>query len=69
MTWDGANLWALVGSSPQAVVRIDVNAARVVATFVVPDSSVQWQGIAAVGSQLFLVGRSGATGVLVGVSP
>jgi hypothetical protein len=68
MTWDGANLWALVGSSPQAVIRIDVNAARAVATFAVPDNSVQWQGIAAVGSQLFLIGRSGATGVLVGVS-
>jgi len=69
MTWDGANLWAIAGFSPQVVIRIDVNAAAAAATYIVPDTSVQWQGIAAVGSQLFLVGSKAGEGVLINVSP
>jgi hypothetical protein len=35
----------------------------------VPDASVNWQGIAAVGTQLFLVGEKSGDGVLIGVTP
>ena len=70
MTFDGASLWAILGFPPQQVIaRIDVNTARATATFAAPDATVEWQGIAAVGSELFLVGRKDRAGVLIGVTP
>jgi hypothetical protein len=69
MTWDGANLWAIVSFSPPVVIRVDVNTATATATYAVPDATVEWQGIAAVGSHLFLVGRKSDKGVLINVSP
>lgn len=68
MTWDGTQLWGLIGGS-LGVVRIDPATNRAVATYEVPDASVEWQGIAAVGSRLYLIGRKDGAGVLVAATP
>jgi len=60
IAWDGTWLWGLAETSPPTVVRIDTTLSRAAATYSIPDESVQWYGIAVVGSQIFLVGRNSA---------
>jgi hypothetical protein len=72
MTFDGTSLWAISGGNvnDQAVLRIDPATAVVLQSFAMPDPSVDWRGIAAVGGRLFLVGEPYAdTGVLMEVEP
>ncbi len=71
MTWDGTNMWALAGSGlSTAIVQIDMTTFSALATYGTPDSAVDWQGIAAVGGNLFLIGRENANqGVLMEVTP
>jgi hypothetical protein len=71
MTWDGTNMWALADFGPSAaIVQIDMTTFSAVATYETPDSAVDWRGIAAVGGNLFLIGRDNANqGVLMEVSP
>jgi len=51
------------------VVRLDPATGRALATWVLPDDSVSWQGIAAVGGEIWVVGRINDEGVLVRVAP
>jgi hypothetical protein len=66
ITWDGSALWGLRGTR---LYRIDPLAGVVTATYLLPDESVEWQGVAAVNGELFAIGRSGNEGVLVSVAP
>ena len=70
MAWDGTHLWGLASSFPQVIVKINPNTAQSIGTFSIPDTSVQWYGIASVSTQLFLIGRNSTNdGVLIGVTP
>jgi hypothetical protein len=71
LTWDGTNLWALVGSGQNAlIVQIDVGTIKAIATYRNPDPTVEWRGIAAVNGNLFLLGEAGGNeGVLYEVTP
>jgi hypothetical protein len=66
LSWDGAALWGVADSS---LVRIDPDTAQATASFHIPDASVDWRGVAAVGSELFLLGEVAGRGVLIGVTP
>jgi hypothetical protein len=66
LTWDGTALWGLSGPR---LYRIDPVAGLVTATYELPDDSVDWRGAAAVNGEIFVIGRSGAEGVLVSVAP
>lgn len=61
LTWDdhGKSFWA-VGS--QGVYKIDPATMKVTATYQVPDTDVDWYGIAAVGTDLYLVGQAEVSG-------
>lgn len=69
IAWDGGHLWAIT-SYPQYVIQIDVEAFQAVATYQTPDSDIDWRGITAVGSHLYLAGKDFETdtGVLMKVS-
>lgn len=69
ITWDGSSVWAIVSSNPQTIIRVDVNSGIVTASYPVPDATVTWQGIAAVGPQFFLIGSKSNEGVLCQVTP
>jgi hypothetical protein len=69
MSFDGADLWGITGSFPQAVVQIDPIAAQVKATYSTPGGVERWVGIASVGSQLYLLGESSGEAVIVAVTP
>jgi hypothetical protein len=66
MAHDGTNLWGLQGFSGQAnVIRIDPATGISSGTFLVPDTSVGWRGVAVAAGQLFLVGiAQDGTGVI-----
>lgn len=71
MTWDGTHLWAIARiADPQVIIKIDVSTFKAVATYLTPDPLVEWRGIAAVGSSIFLVGNDlDNLGVLAEVTP
>jgi len=64
MTFAGSSLCGL-NVYGQSVVRIDPATGQVTGTFLIPDRSAYWRGIAAVGSQLFLLGDTGSEGALL----
>jgi hypothetical protein len=66
LSWDGSALWGLQGPK---LFRIDPLTGLVTATYALPDVSVEWRGVAAVNGELYVIGRSGADGVLVSVAP
>lgn len=70
LTWDGASLWAITGY-PQSVIQIDASTMKAIATYRVPDGQIEWQGIAAIDSSLFLIGDDyrNRAGVLIEVQP
>ncbi len=63
LTWDGTHLWAL--RSSRFVLRIDPLTFEVLETYLLPDYRDDWQGIAAVGDQLSVIGQRDDEGVLV----
>lgn len=67
MSFGGSSLWAL-NQDGQTVMRIDPATGQVVGTFLIPDRSANWRGIAAVGGQLFLLGDTGTQGALLSVA-
>ena len=70
LTFRGSELWGVTSAYPQAVVKIDPTTFTISATYTVPDLSVQWAGIAAVGTQLQLLGIiPGTGGVLQAINP
>jgi hypothetical protein len=66
LTWDGSALFGLQGTT---LYRIDPLTGLVTATYTLPDSTVEWYGVAAANGELWVVGRSGGDGVLVSVAP
>lgn len=65
MTMEGPRLWGLTSSVSPAVVRLDPTTGSVTGTFIVPDTTIQWRGIAAVPGTLFLRGTAADnTGVI-----
>lgn len=70
LTFRGTELWGVTSSYPQSVVKIDTSTFKVIDTYAVPDLSVQWAGIAVVGTQLQLLGIiPGTGGVLQAINP
>lgn len=70
LAFDGSVLWGLTEDSPRSVVRIHPLNGNADASFMVPDLTVEWYGIASVGGQLFLVGASAAgEGVIASFTP
>jgi hypothetical protein len=75
MVWDGTHMWGI--TDEQNVVRIDMSTFQAVATYDVPDVTVEWIGISYApasvggGNSLYLIGRDTTTGlgVLAEVSP
>lgn len=58
MAWDGSNFWALTRIAfPQVIVKIDGNTLQTLATYKTPNEMVDWRGIAAVGSNIYLIGE------------
>ena len=66
--FDGTHLWGVSGFGNQVILEIDPATATVSNTYSMPDTSVQWIGIAVVGSDLYLSGDSGGEGVIVRVT-
>ncbi|MCG8406668.1 MAG: hypothetical protein MI923_15845 [Phycisphaerales bacterium] len=66
---EGRFLWAIT-SYPQRIVQIDLETLLATATYEVPDSDIEWRGIAVVGSCLYLIGKDYRTnaGMLTKVS-
>ena len=60
MTFSGNELWGL-NEWNQTVVRIDPATAQITGTFAIPDRTVSWRAIAAVGDRLVLVGEGGTS--------
>lgn len=59
MTFAGSTLYAIhVGG--QSVMRIDPATGVVTGTFLIPDRSAYWRGIAAIGDRLYLLGEDSA---------
>jgi len=70
LTFKSTELWGLTSNFPQSVVKIDTSTFKVTDTYAVPDLSIQWSGIAAVGTQLHLLGIiPGTGGVLQAINP
>jgi hypothetical protein len=63
----GNELWGL-NTFMQSVIRIDAATGHVTGTFLIPDRSAQWTGIAAIGDQLFLIGQTQSQGALLVVA-
>jgi hypothetical protein len=69
MTFDGTNFWGVSGSGgSQVVIQFNPNA-QVLATYESPDNNINWIGIAAVAGQLYIVGESTGSGVIIAVTP
>lgn len=64
MSFSGNQLWAL-NAYGQTVMRIDPATGQVTGTFLIPDRSASWRGIAATGSQLFVLGDTGSEGAVL----
>jgi hypothetical protein len=58
LTFDGSNLWGLTQDQPPNLLRIDPASARATATYALPDPSIEWRGVAALGGELYLVGAT-----------
>ncbi len=73
LTWDGASLWSLSGRSNASIAKIDPVSLKAVETYRGPDPDIHWEGIAAVGSDLYLLGtdrdKSDNKGVIFQVTP
>lgn len=70
MTFDGTHLWAVSGFGETAVVlQIEPVNAAILATYENPDKDLTLQGIASVGTDLFLLAERDSEGVIVGVTP
>jgi hypothetical protein len=67
LTWDGTYLWGLRGSGH--IVRIDPDTLAVLETYLQPDDSDEWEGIAAVGGHLFVIGEPDSGGTLLELEP
>jgi hypothetical protein len=66
IAWDGSALW---GVQNDKLFRIDPLTGTATATYVLPDPSVSWQGVAFANGELFALGRSNDNeGVIVSVS-
>ena len=66
LTWDGSALWGLNGPK---LFRIDPVTGLVTASYVLPDESVDWRGVAAANGLLYVIGEAAGDGVLVSVAP
>jgi hypothetical protein len=66
MTFGGGSLW-LMNAEAQTVMRVDPATGQVTGTFLIPDRSAYWRGVAAVGGRLFFLGDTGAEGALLAV--
>ena len=70
MSWEGTHLWALTSTYPPVIVRIDPTTAQSTATYIVPDRTVNWYGIASTGSQIFLLGSDSSNkGIIISITP
>lgn len=68
ITWDGLSLWAIFGIGTQTIVNIDASSGMVIESYASPDAMVDWQGIASVGEEFFLLGSKSSDAVLCRVT-
>lgn len=68
ITWDGLSLWAIIGIGTQTIISIDANNGVVIDAYASPDAMVDWQGIAAIGEDFFLLGSKSNAAVLCRVA-
>ena len=61
----GTELGEALNAYGQTVMRIDPATGQVTGTFLIPDRSANWRGIAATGSQLFVLGDTGSEGAVL----
>jgi hypothetical protein len=67
LAFDGTSLWGL-NAPGQSLVRIDPATGVATGNFRIPNTSADWTGVAAVDSELVLLGSSGSEGVILKVS-